>query len=393
VAVILHQNLFDWQDVESSSDLSRLQLVLRHIPDEEIVSALERQRGRGRDTYPIRPMWNALLAGIVFQHPTMESLLRELRRNAELRAVCGFNVIHGASAVPTSWAMSRFLRNVIKVQEEIEKGFELLVEGARELLPGFGEHLAFDGKAIQSFSTGKKSKKSKKCSDPDADWGYKSYRGVDKGGRPWEKIKKWFGYQLHLIVDSEYEIPVAYEIQRASTSEVSRIMPMIRKLEKEHPDLVKASKVLMADRGLDSGEVNRELWDRYRIKAVIDTRSLWEDEKKEQGRDPEKEITRVIDPDRVDTIVYTERGSVRCICPDSGQERKMAFWGFEAQRDSLKYRCPAAARGFICTGRAECEKMAPHGPTGTGRIVRVPLDFNRRIFTPIPRDTPTWNRL
>jgi hypothetical protein len=37
--------------------------------------------------------------------------------------------------------------------------------------------------------------------------------------------------------------------------------------------------------------------------------------------------------------------------------------------------------------------MAPHGPTGTGRIVRVPLDFNRRIFTPIPRDTPTWNRL
>ena len=300
MSVILHQNLFDRQDLESSSDLSRLRLVLRHIPDEEFVSAQKRQRGRGRNAYPIRPMWNALLAGIVFQHPTMESLLRELRRNAELRAVCGFNVIHGASAVPSSWAISRFLRNVIKVQEEIGKRFELLVEDARELLPGFGEHLAFDGKA---------------------------------------------------------------------------------------------SKVLMADRGLDSGEVNRELWDRYRIKAVIDTRSLWEDEKKEQGRDPEKEITRVIDPDRVDTIVYTERGSVRCICPDSGQERKMAFWGFEAQRDSLKYRCPAAARGFTCTGRAECGKMAPHHPTGTGRIVRVPLDFNRRIFTPIPRDTPTWNRL
>ena len=66
----------------------------------------------------------------------------------------------------------------------------------------------------------------------------------------------------------------------------------------------------------------------------------------------------------------------------------MAFWGFEAQRDSLKYRCPAAARGFTCRGRAECEKMAPHGPTGTGRIVRVPLDFNRRIFTPIPPGHP-----
>ncbi len=29
---------------------------------------LERQRGRGRDDYPIRLVWNSLLASVVFQH-------------------------------------------------------------------------------------------------------------------------------------------------------------------------------------------------------------------------------------------------------------------------------------------------------------------------------------
>ena len=51
---------------------------------------LEEERGKGRDDYPIRAVWNSLLAGIVFQHPTIESLIRELARNGQLRECCGF---------------------------------------------------------------------------------------------------------------------------------------------------------------------------------------------------------------------------------------------------------------------------------------------------------------
>ena len=51
---------------------------------------LEEERGKGRDDYPIRAVWNSLLAGIVFQHPTIESLRRELARNGQLRELCGF---------------------------------------------------------------------------------------------------------------------------------------------------------------------------------------------------------------------------------------------------------------------------------------------------------------
>ena len=67
---------FSWQDVESLPDLERLVLVLDVLPDGEIVAALEAGRGRGRNDYPVRAMWRALIAGIVFQHPSIQSLLR-----------------------------------------------------------------------------------------------------------------------------------------------------------------------------------------------------------------------------------------------------------------------------------------------------------------------------
>ena len=77
--------------MQGRSDLDRLQLVVDHLPDERLVQYLEVMRGHGRDDYPVRAMWNALLAGIVFQHESLESLLRELARNPSLMDACGFD--------------------------------------------------------------------------------------------------------------------------------------------------------------------------------------------------------------------------------------------------------------------------------------------------------------
>lgn len=81
----LRPSLFTWQSVQSRSDLDRLRLVLESLADEELMVKLERQRGRGRDDYPVRAMWNSVLAGIVFEPESIESLRRELSRNGELR--------------------------------------------------------------------------------------------------------------------------------------------------------------------------------------------------------------------------------------------------------------------------------------------------------------------
>ena len=72
------------------------------------MQTLEKNRNKGRNEYPIRAMWNSVLAGIVFGHESIESLRRELSRNGELRDLCGFDPFAGGGAVPPSYAYSPF---------------------------------------------------------------------------------------------------------------------------------------------------------------------------------------------------------------------------------------------------------------------------------------------
>jgi hypothetical protein len=53
--------------------------------------ALEVRRANGRDDFPVRAMWNAVVAGVVFQHPSITAPRRELGRNPELMDRCAFN--------------------------------------------------------------------------------------------------------------------------------------------------------------------------------------------------------------------------------------------------------------------------------------------------------------
>jgi hypothetical protein len=80
--------------------------------------------------------------------------------------------------------------------------------------------------------------------------------------------------------------------------------------------------------------------------------------------------------------------TVSCICPETLERRQLAYQGFEADRGTLKYRCPAAAYGLVCKGKSLC----PGASNRHGRIVRVPLSRDRRIFTPLARSTKGWER-
>jgi len=392
MAIIPQPFLFRWDAVDAKSDLDRLNLVIKYLPDEDVIRELIKRRGNGRNDFPIRPMWNALLAAVVFQHRSAASLIRELTRNGELREICGFDPLLGAAAVPDEHNMSRFVGNVVELEPRIHQMFDRLVDRATTLLPTLGQALAFDGKALPSYSTGRKNRKSGQTSDPDAAHGVKTYQGVHEDGTPWQKMMHWFGYQLHLIVDSHHELPVAYEVMPANASEVTRLLPMVEELAEKHPELIARTEELAADRGLDSAEVNRRLLQDHDIRPIIDNRALWRQEKAEPGYDPRKPITRPLSPERADTIVYTEKGDVLCVCPTTGETRDMAFMGYENDRESVKYRCPAAAYGYGCAGRAECHALAPGHPGAFGRIVRVPLETDYRIFVPTPRSSPSFER-
>ncbi len=125
----------------------------------------------------------------------------------------------------------------------------------------------------------------------------------------------------------------------------------------------------MADKGYDDTKLYVKLWDQYRSKPVIDIRHLWRD----------GEETRLLGSR--ENIVYDYRGTVYCHCPETNKRREMAFGGFEKDRETLKYRCPARHYGVACRGIKQC-------PAAGG--VRVPLAEDRRIFTPLARSSYRW---
>jgi Transposase domain (DUF772) len=151
MAKVYQKSLFSWKDIDHIGDLERLKLVIEYLPDQKLVYVLQKQRGNGRDDYPIIAIWNSLLAGIVFQHKSIESLRRELKRNAQLREICGFEPLKGITAIPSKSAYNRFIANIIRNKTIIDEIFDDLVKQLQELLPDFGKELAFDSKAISSF--------------------------------------------------------------------------------------------------------------------------------------------------------------------------------------------------------------------------------------------------
>ena len=221
MAIIPQKILFGWEKIDELGDLERLRLVLENLPDEILMEVLEKDRGRGRDDYPVRAVWNSILAGIVFQHDSVESLRRELKRNAQLRELCGFDPFKGQEAVPPPCVYTRFFKGLFRRQSLIDDIFDRLVDELRRMLPGFGQSLSIDGKAIASHGRGRsKRRESAQTADgrceSDADHGVKTYKGRRKDGTVWESVKSWFGFKLHLMVDADYELPVGYGVTKAS---------------------------------------------------------------------------------------------------------------------------------------------------------------------------------
>lgn len=368
MAIIPQKPLFGWDEIEYLGDLERLRLVLEYMPDEELMRILGKIRYKGRDDYPVRAVWNSILAGIVFQHISIESLRRELQRNGQLRRMCGLR------AVPTPAVYTRFLKKLFKHTKELEEMFDELVATITELLPDFGERLAFDGKAIPSHAVPHKKEDGKAPTldgrrDTDADIGVKEYHGQREDGTPWEKIVTWFGYKLHLLVDATYELPVAFEVTKASESEVVQCHKIVEETVKRQPELMERCELFFADKGLDDGKLIIKLWDTYQIKPVIDIRNMWKD----------GDETKLVSGKT--NVVYDYQGTVYCYDPVTGQKRTMAYGGFEESRETLKYHCPAEHYGVKCAGKSQCPVK---------KAVRIALAEERRVFTPLARSSYKW---
>ncbi len=320
------------------------------------------------------------MAGVVYQHISIESLRRELSRNGQLRLMCGFYGTNRKSRrnkkkvgiVLPAWVFTRFLKKLHKHEKEINEIFEKLVEQLRGLLHDFGKELAIDSKAITYLA--KRDNRNKKADgrrDKDADWGKKEYRGVREDGTAWEKIVKWFGYKLHLIVDANYELPVAYSVTKASEPDINEAHRMLDTLKEERPEILETCETMEADRGYDDSKLVIKLYDQHGIKPVIDIRNCWKD----------GEETRQLSG--FENVGYNYKGNVYCYCLETGEKREMAVGGFEESRRTIKKLCRAKQYGLSCKCMDRCS--AKQG-------IRIKLEVDRRIFTPIDRASYKWER-
>jgi hypothetical protein len=158
---------------------------------------------------------------------------------------------------------------------------------------------------------------------------------VGKDSKPWEKIVKWFGYKLHLVVDLTYELPVAFKVTKASDADISEGHALLKQIEQKQPEIVKAAETLAADKAYDDTKLIIKLGDSHGIKPVIDIRNCWKD----------GEETLVFEGK--ENVAYNYQGNVYCFCPETGMRREMTNGGFEKGRNTLKKLCPAKQMGIF----------------------------------------------
>jgi len=167
------------------------------------------------------------------------------------------------------------------------------------------------------------------------------------------------------------------------------LAPMLEALKGSHPEVMKRAESLAGDKAYDDGEDKAMVYDDYGMLPLMDTRDLHQEEA--GGK------MRPLDEEHHDTIYYSGTGDVCCrVDPFARDEAKqyarMQFMGFEKGRKTLKFRCPAAAFGIECHNRQACRCRPTVRDGAYGRVVRVPLDRNRRLFLPCHRHSYTFAR-
>lgn len=362
--------LFTWEEIEDSPSLHTVRELLRVIPDSPLLNALRAYRGGGRNDYPVEVLWGVCVLRVALRHLTTEACLAELRRNAGLRQIIG---IESESGVPKKWNVSRF--EAVLGQEPFRtlahEAFDTMARRLAEAVSDLGKSVAGDSTTLNARLV----RSTEKPDDlPAATGGRKEYLD-DKGVVT--SIHEWFGYKLHLAVDTKHEVALAWTITSATTADGPTIPSLLAGTDRVLPK--GRMERLSYDKAADDEKIH-ELLNSRNVRPLIENRSMWKDEK-------ERPLAVKNAPA---PLYYDEAGSVYCydMTGKVPVRHPMAFVGYEKERECLKYRCPARQQNWNCPSERHCSQGRAWGLT-----VRVPQEQDLRRFPAIPRATKKFERL
>jgi hypothetical protein len=372
--VAITKPLFAWDCLQDSPSLGTIKQFLASIPDAKLLDGLRLHRGRGRNDCPVHVAWGVVLLRIALRHGNFEATLAELGRN---EALCRLIGIEKEEDVPKSWNISRFLDSLGREphRSELRRIFDAMVERLGTAVPDLGKDTAGDSTALHARHKNEKAAKAEIAEGlPQPSGGKKEY--LDDEGKV-TKVIEWFGYKLHLLVDAKHEVALAYQVTTANAADSKSLPELVKQgqanLPKDRID------TLAYDKAADDNESHRVL-NKAGIRPVIQNRRLWKDQTEQMlpGHDGRS------------NIVYDEAGTVHCYDRTSVPivRHKMAYIGYEPERETIKYRCPARHEGWTCPHNKVCNAGKSYGKT-----VRVNRTIDLRRFPPIPRATKKFERL
>jgi Transposase DDE domain/Transposase domain (DUF772) len=374
--MIIHaaKSLFSWDCLEDSPSLQTIKDLLAALPDAKLLASLRNARGKGRNDYPVSVLGGVLVLRIALRHLTTEAMLAELLRNEGLRRVIG---IESESGVPKKWNMSRFEETLGQEPHRtlLKEVFNVLIERLGLAVTDLGRDTAGDATALSARR--KPAEAAQEEIDeglPQASGGRKEYKD-DQGNVT--KVVEWFGFKLHLVVDVKHEVVLAYQITDTKAGDGETLPVVLGQAQANLPAKRIAS--LAYDKAADSEDVHKLLSDEG-ITPLIQMRGLWSSE-------PERMLP---GHDGTSNVVYDESGTVYCYdkINDPPVRHPMAYIGYEPQRQTLKYRCPAMHEGWDCPMSKICNAGKSYGKT-----VRVDHELDPRRFPSLPRATKKFERM
>ena len=240
--------------------IAELQDLFDALDASEVLAELRGYRRRaygwrdaGRRGYGPEPLWLAYVASFHLNLDSTNDLVRRLEEDESLRHLCGFGDV-----LPHRTTFNRFITRLKNHSEATESCIAGVTEKLKVHHPDLGREVAVDSTIIRAYGNRHLE------TDADATWTKKP--DPDTGKKKW-----YYGFKLHLLVDSRHEIPIALTFTTAKRSDFRELQPLVKKAEARHSWFKPYA--LTADKGYDAKAIHEFLYDRgiLPIIAIRDT--------------------------------------------------------------------------------------------------------------------------
>ena len=241
--------------VQAPPIVDQLQRVFEALDDEPLIQALIGPTRRGPKGHPVEALWHCVVARYVLGLASTEALRRELRNNPFVAQACG---IESPDAIPHHSTFSRFFSRLSKYRmaAKVKDVSRSLVRRSYAELPGFGERVVLDSTTLKGWVNGGK----RKPSDKQAGWSVKT--------NTQGKTEFTLGWKLHLLVDAEYELPMAAHVSPGNAHDAGRASNVLREARfttnQFQPEFV------LADKGYSGKPLYNLIKRQYRAQPIID---------------------------------------------------------------------------------------------------------------------------